>query len=125
MSWTLTKKLDTLVSPGEIKREVVLDPQVNPDEIKSREEELGLRVGLLLHQLFLNSGATDFVFSVETAVAWYSSCYAMASGHCLNIFVFLAAVHGILGLPGWRLRSSLRSVPFSSSLTKQSRFCGR
>ena len=52
---------------------MVLDPQVSPEEIKSREVELGLRVGLLLHQLFLNSGATDIVFvtlfrtAVETA----------------------------------------------------------
>ena len=29
LSWTLTKKLDTFAGPGEIKRrEVVLDPQV-------------------------------------------------------------------------------------------------
>ena len=49
--------------PGEIKRKVVvLDPQVSPEEIKSREVELGLKVGLLLPQLFLNSGATDIVF---------------------------------------------------------------
>ena len=42
--------------PDEIKRrEVVLDPQVGPEEIKSREVELGLRVGLLLLQLFPNS----------------------------------------------------------------------
>ena len=35
-------------SPGEIKRrEVVLDPQVSLEEIKSREVELGLGVGLL------------------------------------------------------------------------------
>ena len=63
MSWTLTKKLDTFADPGEIKRrEVVLDPQVSPEEIKNREVELGLKVGLLLHWLFLNSGATDIVF---------------------------------------------------------------
>ena len=44
--------------PGEIKRrEVVLDPQVSPEEIKNREVKLGLKVGLLLRQLFLNSGA--------------------------------------------------------------------
>ena len=50
-------------SPGEIKRrEVVLDPQVSPEEIKSREVELGLKVGLLLPQLFLNSSATEIVF---------------------------------------------------------------
>ena len=38
VSWTLMKKLNTLAGPGEIKRrEVVLDPQVSPEEIKSRE----------------------------------------------------------------------------------------
>ena len=70
------KKLDTFAGPGQIKRrEVVLDPQVSPEEIKSREVELGLRVGLLLPQLFLNSGATNIVFvtlfrtAVETATA--------------------------------------------------------
>ena len=41
VSWTLTKKLDTLNGPGEIKRrEVVLDRQVSPEEIMSREVEL-------------------------------------------------------------------------------------
>ena len=50
-------------SPGEImRREVVLDPQESPEEIKSREVELGVRVGLLLLQLFPNGGATDIVF---------------------------------------------------------------
>ena len=53
MSWTLRKKLDTFAGPGGIKRrEVVLDPQVSPEEMRSRAVELGLRVGLLLHQLF-------------------------------------------------------------------------
>ena len=48
MRWTLTKKLDAFVGPGEIKRkEVVLDPQVSPEEIERREVELGLKVGLL------------------------------------------------------------------------------
>ena len=42
VSWTLTKKLDAFAGPSEIKRwEVVLDPQVSPEEIKSREVELG------------------------------------------------------------------------------------
>ena len=64
VSWTLRKKLDAFAGPGEIKRrEVVLDPQVSPEEIESREVELGLKVGLLLPQLFLNSGATDIVFA--------------------------------------------------------------
>ena len=63
VSWTLSKKLDSFAGPGEIKRrEVVLDPEVTPEEIKSREVELGLRVGLLLLQLFPSSGATDIVF---------------------------------------------------------------
>ena len=39
--------------PGEMnKREVVLDPQVSAEEIKSRKVELGLRVRLLLLHLF-------------------------------------------------------------------------
>ena len=42
MSWTLKKKLDTFAGPDEIKRrKVVLDPQVSPEEITSREVELG------------------------------------------------------------------------------------
>ena len=42
VSWTLRKKLDTFAGPGEIKRrKVVLDPQVSPEEIMSRELELG------------------------------------------------------------------------------------
>ena len=82
-------------SPGEInRREVVLDPQVSPEEIKCREAELGFRVGLLLLQLFPNGGATDIVFVtlfhiiVGTAIAWYGSCCAMPGGHCRNIFFF-------------------------------------
>ena len=39
----------------------------------------------------------------------------MARGHRLNIFVVLAAVHGILGLPGRSARSNLHSfAPFPS-----------
>ena len=54
---------------------MVLDPQVSPEEIKSREVELGLKVGLLMLQLFPNGGATDIVFvtpfriSLGTAIA--------------------------------------------------------
>ena len=42
VSWTLTKNyIDTFLGPHEIKRrEAVLDPQVSPEEIKSREVEL-------------------------------------------------------------------------------------
>ena len=92
MSWILTKKLDLFAGPGAIKR---------------REVVLGVKVGLLLLQLSPISGATDIVTlfrtAVGTATAKYTSCCVMPSGHCLNIFVILAAVHGILGLPGWRL----------------------
>ena len=61
----------------------MLDAQVSPEEIKNREVELGLRVGLPLLQLFPNGGATDFVFvtlfciAVGTAIAW-------CSGRCMR-----------------------------------------
>ena len=45
-----------------MRREVVLDPQVSPEEINSREVELGLRVGFLSLRLFPNGGATNIVF---------------------------------------------------------------
>ena len=61
---------DASAGPGEIRRrEVVLDPQVRPEEIKGREMELGLRVGLLLLQLFPNGGATDIVFVTLFCIA--------------------------------------------------------
>ena len=76
--------------------ELDADEETSAEEVKSREVELGLRVGLfllqlrvglLLLQLFLNGGATDIVV--------------------------LAAVHGSLGLPGWRLFRGLTLVsPF-------------
>ena len=52
----------------------MLDPQVSPEEIKSREVELGLRVGLLLLQLFLNGGASDIVFVTVLHSSWGSNC---------------------------------------------------
>ena len=82
-------------SAGEIKRRVVvLDPQVSPEEIKSREVELGLRVGLLSLQLFPSGGATDIVFvilfciAVGTAITWCDGGCAMPDGHCRNILLF-------------------------------------
>ena len=85
VNWTLMEKLDAFAGPGEIKRRaVVLDPQVSSEDIRSREVELGLRVGLLLRQLFPNGGATDIVFVTlfRTAVGtdsvphsgWDSDC---------------------------------------------------
>ena len=75
MNWTVTKKLDTFAGPGEIKRrEVVLGPQVSPEEIKSWEVELGLRVGLLLLQLFSIGGATDSLCDSVPHNSWDSIC---------------------------------------------------
>ena len=79
----------SFVCPDEIKRmEVVLDPQESPEEIKSREVELGSESWTLSLQLFLSSSATDIVLvaqvslAVETAVAWYTSRRAMAVVKC-------------------------------------------
>ena len=53
--------LDSFAGPGEIKkREVVLGPQVSPEEIKSRVG-LGSVAKLLWLQLLLNSIATEIV----------------------------------------------------------------
>ena len=87
-----------------------------PGEIKSREVELGLRVGLFSLQLYPNSRATDIVFvtlfctAVETAIACYSSYCACRAD------VVLVAVHGSLGLPGWAPVSRFHSsFPLSHS----------
>ena len=77
VSWTLTKKLHSFAGPGEIKRrEVVLDPQVSPEDIKSREVELGSESwDFFCFELLLNSSATDVVLVTvlrtvtETAIA--------------------------------------------------------
>ena len=100
MSWTLKKRLDTFAGPGEIKRrEVVLYPQVSPEEIRSREVELGCeRLTLIFlfvcFKLLLNSGVTEIVLvtlpstEVEIAIEQYTSCCAMARGHCLKIYIY-------------------------------------
>ena len=123
MSWTLTRKLDAFAGPGEIKRrEVVLDPQVSPEKTKNREVELGLRVGLLLLQLFPNGGATDIVFvtlfciAVGTTIAWYGSCCAMPGGHCLNKKNVLAAVWSSGLAPKEGCRKPVLGVCFEASL---------
>ena len=98
MSWTLTKKLEAFGGPGDIKRrEVVLDPQVSPEEIKSREVELGLRVGLLSLQVCPNGGATDIVFVTLFCIAvgrilllWRRSTAALVFrvGACFDVSLF-------------------------------------
>ena len=74
----------------------MLDPQVSPEEIKSREVKLGYReiAGLPSFQLFPNGGATDIVFvtlfriTVGTAIAWCGGRRAMPDGRCLNSLLF-------------------------------------
>ena len=120
-SWTLTKKLDASAGPGEIKRrEMVLDPQVSPEEIKSRKVEL--RVGLLLIQLFPNGRATDIVFvtlfciAVGTAVAWCGGRCAMPDGHCRNILLFWRrSTAALVFRVGVCFEVSLFCPPFSHS----------
>ena len=57
-----------------------------------------------LSKLFINSSATDIVLvtlsstAVETAIAQYTSHWAMARGHRLNTSIVLVAVHGLSGL---------------------------
>ena len=52
--------------------------------------------------------------AVQTAIVWYTSCYAMARGHCLNILAVLEAVHGFLA-----------PFPPAPVPNKPPRFCGR
>ena len=76
MSWTFTKKLDAfgVQARSRLRWEVVLDPQVSPEEIKSRKVELGLKAGLLLLQLFSNGRATDIVLVTVLHSSWDSNC---------------------------------------------------
>ena len=108
-------------SPGEIKRWEVswTHKEVSPEEIKSREVELGLRVALLLLQLFPNGGATDIVFvtlfclAVGTAIAWCGGCCAMPDGHCLNILLFWRrSTAALVFQVGASFEVSLFSPPF-------------
>ena len=105
--------------PGEIKRrEVELDPQVSPEEIMSREVELGCEswtsyasgcsstavqrtLSLWLcpsTEVSRFQGFQGFKVSAETAIAQCTSRWAMARGHRLNTSIVLAAVHGLSGL---------------------------
>ena len=87
VSWTLTKKLDTFAGTGEIKgREVVLvlDPQVSPEEIESREVELGserstVEPSLFLPLLPLSPSLVSHLASVEVKQNVY---LLTSSKHC-------------------------------------------
>ena len=117
-----------------------LDPQLCPEEITSREVELGLsKLDIFcfeLSKLFLNSSATDIVLvilsstAVERAIAQCTSRWAMARGHRLNTSIVLAAVHGLSGL--FRTVSAVRPFTLSSPShqsvpvpNRPSRFRGR
>ena len=89
--------------PGEIKRrEVELDPQVSPEEIMSREVELGCeKVGLLSLRVVPQQQCNGHCLcdsAVETAIRRCTSRWAMAWGHRPNTSIVLAAVHGLSGL---------------------------
>ena len=82
-----------------------LDLQVSPEEITSREVELGCKSWTS----FASSCSTTAVqrtlslwlcpsTAVETAIAQCTSRCPMARGHRLNTSIVLAAVHGLSGL---------------------------
>ena len=104
MSWTPTKKLYLHLRVQARSRggRWCCTPR-EPRRGQERGAGAGLRrLDFFLLQLFLNSSATDIVLvtllrtAVETAVAYYTSRYAMARGHCLERVVVLAAVHASL-----------------------------
>ena len=86
-----------------------LDPQVGPEEIKSRVESwtsfcISCYSAAVLQTLSLRL----LHKAVETAVAWYTSLLA-TQWQGDTALVVLAVVHGLLGLPGRCVRSSLHS----------------
>ena len=99
------------------------DPHFCPEEIMSREVELGLsKLDVFcfgLSKLFVNSGAADIVFvtlsstAVERAIAQCTSRGAMARGHRLNTSIVLAAVYGLSGL--FRAVSAVEPITLSPS----------
>ena len=119
VSWTLTKKLDSFASPGESKRrEVVLGSEswTYFASVVSQQHCYGhCLCDCSAQQLKQQLRSTVF------ATQWRGP-------HCHNIFVVLAAVHGLLGLRGRCARSSHQSVvPFPPVPVpnKPPRFCGR
>ena len=58
----------------------MLDPQVSPEEIKTREVELGLKIGLFLLLLLPSGGAADIVFVTVLHSSWNSSLFCIAVG---------------------------------------------
>ena len=102
-------------------REVELDPQVSPEEIVSREVELGCEswtsfasgCSSTAVQRTLSLWLTMPSTVVETAIAQCTSRCAMARGHRLNTSIVPAAVHGFSGL--FRAVSAVESSLFHPS----------
>ena len=109
MSWTMTKKLTQRRSRAgrwswAIERE--------GGGGGGRERESWTSFALVVSQrrsyghclcdsvLHSSKDSKQSLIAVGTAIAWCGGRCAMPDGHCFNI---LAAVHGSLGLPGWRL----------------------
>ena len=90
--WTISLVLSQLSSESrrdqEEGGELDFHEEVSPEEIKSREVELGWRVGLLLLQLFPNGGATDIVFvtlfCIAVGTAWCGGRCAVLDRHSLT-----------------------------------------
>ena len=94
------------VSSEIMRREVELDPQVSPEEIMSREVELGCESWTFFPS-GCSSAAVQRTLSLwlcpaqqlkQLAIAQCTSRCAMARGHRLNTSIVLAAVHGLSGL---------------------------
>ena len=83
-----------------------LDLQVSPEEIMSREVELGCESWIPFasscraQQLCNRHCPCDCpsMAAVQTAIAQCTSGWTMARGHRLNTSIVLAAVHGLSGL---------------------------
>ena len=98
-----------------------LDLQVSPEEIMSREVELGCE-NWTSFASSCSSTAVQRTLSlrlcpstaVETGIAQCTSRWAMARGHRLNTSIVLAAVHGLSGL--FRAVSAVESSLFRFGL---------
>ena len=82
-----------------------LDLQVSPQEIMSREVELGCESWTSFASSCSSTAVQRTLFlwlcpntAVETAVAQCTSRWVMARGHRLNTSIVLAAVHDLSGL---------------------------
>ena len=94
----------------------MLDPQVSPEEITSGEVELGCEswtsfASLVTQQQCYGHCPCDCSAQQLKQRLRGTLVAAQWRGHRLNTSIALAAVHGLLGLPGRCSRSSLHSPP--------------